>query len=140
MEPTIHSNAMGIQICWGTTIVLLQHRVLGLKRHHNKIWCVFQPHTYTRTKTLWEDFCTCFKDADNLIITDIYAAREPFDGITTSEALAKAIHEAGKECLYIKEFEDIRAFLKDNVNSGDIVFTMGAGTITELGKILTMSF
>ncbi len=103
---------------------------------HNKIWCVFQPHTYTRTKTLWNEFLTAFSDADELILTDIYAAREPFDGITTSEALADAITEGGKKCKFIGPFSDIADYLKENVTAGDIIFTMGAGTITELGKIL----
>ena len=103
---------------------------------HNKTWCVFQPHTYTRTKTLWNDFLTCFSDADNLILTDIYAAREPFDGITTSEALAEDIKNHGKECGYFDSFEKVCEHLKNNVSEGDIIFTMGAGTITELGKIL----
>lgn len=107
---------------------------------HNKIWCVFQPHTYTRTKTLWDDFCTCFTDADNLILTDIYAAREPFDGITTSESLAQAIGERQKSCKYISTFEEIAKYLKQNVKPGDLVFTMGAGTITDLGKILVDTF
>lgn len=103
---------------------------------HNKIWCVFQPHTYTRTKTLWNDFLTAFSDADELILTDIYAAREPFDGITTSAALADAIKESGKSCKYIGPFSDIAEYLKENVQPNDIIFTMGAGTITELGKFL----
>ena len=103
---------------------------------HNKIWCVFQPHTYTRTKTLWNEFLAAFSDADELILTDIYAAREPFDGITTSKGLSEAINAKGKSCKYIGEFSDIAKHLKEHVNAGDIIFTMGAGTITELGKIL----
>ena len=103
---------------------------------HNKIRVVFQPHTYTRTKTLWNDFCTCFSDADELILTDIYAAREPFDGITTSEALAKAIRDGGKDCKYIGPFEEIAEYLKENLEENDIIFTMGAGTITQLGKLI----
>lgn len=107
---------------------------------HNKIWCVFQPHTYTRTKTLWNDFCKCFYNADNLILTDIYAAREPFDGITTSKALSEAITHSGKPCMYISTFEEIADYLKENASPEDLIFTMGAGTITELGKILVDTF
>lgn len=103
---------------------------------HNKIRVVFQPHTYTRTKTLWNGFCTCFDDADELILTDIFAAREPFDGITTSEALSKAICDHGKECKYLGSFEEIAAHFKSVAAPDDIIFTMGAGTVTELGKLL----
>lgn len=103
---------------------------------HNKIHCVFQPHTYTRTKALWNDFLSAFNDTDELILTDIYAAREPFDGITTSSGLADAISKAGKPCKYIESFSDIAEYLKNTIQPNDIIFTMGAGTITELGKIL----
>lgn len=99
----------------------------------NKIWCVFQPHTYTRTRTLWQDFLTCFEDADHLILTDIYAARESFDGVTTSEKLAEEIKNT--TATYIKEFEDIVNFLKENVSSDDMVFIMGAGNIINLAEM-----
>ncbi len=104
---------------------------------HNRIICIFEPHTYTRTKTLWNDFLTSFTDADELILADIYAAREPFDGITTSASLADAINKNGQNCIFIDSFDKISEYIKKTVEKGDIVFTMGAGTITELGKILT---
>lgn len=99
----------------------------------SKIWCVFQPHTYTRTRLLWEDFLTCFKDTDRLILTDIYAAREEPDGVTTSEALGAAI---GGETLYMKEFSDIADYLRRHVEENDMVFVMGAGDIIELTEML----
>ena len=58
---------------------------------YNRMWCVFQPHTYTRTKKLWNDFLTSFDDCDKLIFTHIYAAREPFDGVTRASTLAEEI-------------------------------------------------
>ena len=103
---------------------------------HNRIICVFQPHTYTRTKTLWNDFLTAFKDADKVIITDIYAAREQYDGETRADNLAAAIAQTGTDATYIKDFEDIADILKKNAAENDIIFTMGAGTITELGDLL----
>ncbi len=100
----------------------------------DKIWCVFQPHTYTRTRTLWKDFLTCFEDADHLILTDIYAARESFDGVTTSEKLANEIKNT--DATYIKDFEDIVKFLKEKVSPDDMVFIMGAGNIINLADML----
>lgn len=99
----------------------------------SKIWCVFQPHTYTRTKLLWKDFLTCFDTADELILTDIYAAREMPDGVTTSEGLAAAI---GNNTLYIKDFPEIAEYLKKHVAAEDMVFVMGAGDIIDLTKLL----
>lgn len=99
----------------------------------SKIWCVFQPHTYTRTRTLWQDFLTCFEDTDHLILTDIYAAREAFDGVTTSEKLAGEIKNT--DAFYIKEFEDIKKYLEENVSTDDMVFVMGAGNIINLAEM-----
>ncbi len=100
----------------------------------NKIWCVFQPHTYTRTRTLWKDFLSCFEDADHLILTDIYAARESFDGVTTSEKLANEIKNT--DATFISNFEDIAKYLKDKVSKNDMVFIMGAGNIINLADVL----
>lgn len=105
---------------------------------HNKIWCVFQPHTYSRTRTLWNEFVGAFDDADMLIMTHIYAAREQFDGITKPERLAEEINKTrGADAIYIESFEDIAYYLRNHVCEGDIVFTMGAGDVTEIGKMLT---
>lgn len=104
---------------------------------HNKIWCVFQPHTYSRTRTLWNEFTHAFNDADNLIITHIYAAREKFDGVTKPENLAADIKKNGVNAEYIDAFEDIAAYLKENVQEGDIVFTMGAGDVVNIGGMIT---
>jgi len=103
---------------------------------HNKIWCVFQPHTYSRTRTLWQEFTECFDDADELILTHIYAAREKSDGVTSAENLAKDIAKRGMSAQYIEEFDDIASFLKENVKEGDIVFTMGAGNVVDVGKLI----
>lgn len=109
---------------------------------HNKLWCVFQPHTYTRTKTLWKDFLECFSGMDELVLVDIYAAREPFDGETTSEKLAQAIaQEAGANgskmnVRYADSFETAENILRQELKPGDIVFTMGAGDVVEIGEAL----
>ena len=103
---------------------------------HNRICCIFQPHTYTRTKTLWNDFVNSFYGVDKLILTDIYAARELPDGETTSEKLAEAIKETGMDVVYIEKFEDIAEYVKSYAEKGDIIFTMGAGTVTDISKYL----
>lgn len=104
---------------------------------HNKIWCVFQPHTYSRTRTLWKEFTEAFDDTDELILTHIYAAREQFDGVTRPEALAEDIKKRGVSVRYIDDFSDIADFLKSNVKEGDIVFTMGAGDVVNINDLIT---
>ena len=101
---------------------------------HKKIWCVFQPHTYTRTEKLFYEFSESFADADEILVTDIYAAREdPIEGIT-SDNLAKAINASGKSCRYMSSFDEAALFLSENAQPGDLVFTMGAGDIHEVGE------
>ena len=106
------------------------------KFHPRKIWSVFQPHTYSRTRSLWNDFLTCFDSTDELILTDIYAAREKPDGITTSEGLCNELKKS-MDALYMKTFEEIAAYLKCNVQDGDMVFILGAGDIIKLSELLT---
>lgn len=104
---------------------------------HNKIWCIFQPHTYTRTKTLYREFCSCFDEADNIIITDIYAARE----VDTLEIHAKNIVDGVNSrgdfhATYMKEFDAIVNELYAKATIGDIILTVGAGSITNLGPMI----
>ena len=106
------------------------------KLPHNKVWCVFQPHTYSRTRTLWKEFTEAFDDTDELILTHIYAAREVFDGVTKPENLAEDIKKRGVSVKYIDGFSDIAAFLKENVKEGDIVFTMGAGDVVNINDLI----
>ena len=100
---------------------------------YNRMWCVFQPHTYTRTKALWNDFLTCFNDCDKLVLTHIYAAREPFDGVTKSSTLAAEIRQSGKDTVYIEDFSQVCEHLKENVEKDDLVFIMGAGDVIDIG-------
>ena len=106
------------------------------KVQHRTTWCVFQPHTFSRTRTLWDEFVGAFDDADELILTHIYAAREKFDGVTKPENLAEDIKKRGVNAQYIDKFEDIAEFLKKNVKEGDIVFTMGAGDVVNINKLI----
>lgn len=103
---------------------------------HKRIRCIFQPHTYSRTRTLWNDFLTAFDDTDELILTHIYAAREAFDGVTSPEKLAEEISQRGVNSKYIENFDGIVSYIKETAEDGDIIFTMGAGDVTEIGSDL----
>ena len=102
---------------------------------HSRIWCIFQPHTYTRTKFLMKEFSTAFVDADIVIVADIYAAREADTGEVNSGMLADRISSTGKQTLYIKDFESIVEYLDKNASSGDLIITMGAGDIYKVGDL-----
>ena len=106
------------------------------KLEHNKLWCVFQPHTYSRTRTLWQDFVSSFDLADEVIITHIYAAREVYDGVTNPDELAADIAKRGINVRYIEEFCDIEKILKNELQAGDIIFTMGAGNVVDIADDL----
>jgi len=98
---------------------------------YNNIWCVFQPHTYTRTKTLYNDFISALSCEINVIVIDIYAAREPDTGLVSSKQLAGDIEGA----TYIPDFESCVDFLNKNAKAGDMVITMGAGTVFKVGDM-----
>ncbi len=100
----------------------------------NKEWCIFQPHTYTRTKELLNEFSEAFFDADNVIITDIYAAREKDTGEINSSMLVKKLKENNVNAIYIKDFDDIVEYLNENVNDNDLILTMGAGDVYIVGE------
>lgn len=100
---------------------------------HSRIITIFQPHTYSRTRTLWNEFVQAFDDTDELILTHIYAAREVFDGVTRPENLAAEIKARGVNAVYIEEFDDIVKKIQSEARKGDIIFTMGAGDVTEIG-------
>ena len=103
---------------------------------YNESWVVFQPHTYSRTKSLLDDFAKSLLEFDHIIITDIYAAREKNVYGISSKDLANKINDYGKNAIYISSFEEIVSYLKNNVKKDDIVLTLGAGTVTEIGGML----
>lgn len=104
---------------------------------HNKLWVIFQPHTYSRTLTLFDEFAKAFEKTDEVILTDIYAAREIDDGSVSSEQLAIAINDFSNNCTYISKFEKIKEYLNENVKENDLIITIGAGNITKLSHELT---
>ena len=110
-----------------------------MNKKYNKSWVVFQPHTYSRTKNLMDDFAKALLNFDNIIILDIYAAREKNTYGVTSKDLADKISSLGKDALYIPDFNDCVKYLKENLQENDIVITQGAGTVTEIGPMLLES-
>ena len=98
---------------------------------------LFQPHRFSRTQHLWQEFTRAFNQADLLVITDIYAASEaPIPGVS-SEALAAAIREAGhKNVHYIRSMQDSIIFLLKNARPGDAILTVGAGSVSRASNEL----
>ena len=101
-----------------------------------KLYTIFQPHTYTRTKLLLDAFANSFDESDVIIITDIYAAREKDYGDIHSKTLRDAISEHRDNAFYISGFEDIVKFIKENIKKDDIVVTMGAGDVYKIGEMI----
>ena len=96
-------------------------------------WVIFQPHTYSRTKMLLDDFARALLPFDHIIVTDIYAAREQNTFNISSVDLVNKIKEYRKEAIYMKNFDDIVSYIKSNAKSNDLVLTLGAGTVTQIG-------
>ena len=103
---------------------------------HKKIWCVFQPHTYTRTKALLPEFAKALSLADHVVLADIYAARETDNLGISSANLQELISEIGTPCEYFPTFDEIENFLLENCTQGDLLITMGAGDVVNIGEQL----
>ena len=98
-----------------------------------RLVCIFQPHTYSRTKALFDDFATAFDAADRVLVSDIYAAREINDGTVSSAMLADAI---GKSATYAGNIEETAKAIKTELKSGDVAIIMGAGDIYKVFELL----
>jgi UDP-N-acetylmuramate--alanine ligase len=103
---------------------------------HNKLWLVFQPHTYTRTKALLHEFAKELSEADAVILSDIYAAREKNTIGISSLDLLKEIEKTGKEAYYFPSFEEIEQFLLKKCSENDLLITMGAGDVVNIADDL----
>lgn len=103
---------------------------------HKKLWCVFQPYTFSRTKLLFDDFVDAFHDAHEVIITDIMGGREQDTGEIHALDLVNAIKETGQACRYLPTFEDVVDFLSGNTQSGDVVITTGCGNVYLAAEML----
>ena len=106
------------------------------KYPHKTLWCAFQPHTYTRTRAFLKEFASSLALADKVILADIYAAREKDPGDISSADLARELKNLGKEVHYLGSFEEIEKFILKNLVNGDLLITMGAGNIVDIGENL----
>ncbi len=110
---------------------------LGAARHgfpERRIVVAFQPHRYTRTQALLEEFGRAFFDADVVVFTDIYAASEPpIPGISGQTLVDSVLAHGQREAHYVPRLEDLPAFLKGLTREGDLLMTFGAGSITQVG-------
>ena len=100
----------------------------------NRLICIFQPHTYTRTKLLLDSFSHSFKESDMTIIADIYAAREKDYGDIHSKTLVEAVKANHDQAIYIGEQDEILDYIKEKSRPGDVILTMGAGDIFRVGE------
>jgi UDP-N-acetylmuramate--alanine ligase len=98
---------------------------------------VVQPHRYTRLKNLFEDFCTCFNDADAVIVADVYAAGEaPIEGVNRDALVAGLTAHGHRKALPLSEPSALAATVLDVAKPGDLVVCLGAGTITNWANAL----
>ena len=102
------------------------------KAFGKRVVTVFQPHTYSRTSSLWDGFVTSFSDSDLTVFADIYAARE----VNTYGVNSKQLSESVKNGIYLSSFEEISEYVKKNCGENDIVMILGAGDIIKVGKMI----
>ena len=103
---------------------------------HDELWVIFQPHTYTRTKAFLPEFAKALEQAGHVKLADIYAAREVDTGEVSSKDVMKLLQEDGQDVHYFPSFEEIKDFVKAHVKGHDLLITMGAGNVVEIGEEL----
>ena len=108
------------------------------KMNYKKMWCVFQPHTYTRTMALFHEFGEAFEDADIVVLGEIFAAREKNIHKLSAKSLVPEIKKdfPDKEVYFFKNLEDIASFVYNNAEADDLVLTMGAGDVYKVGEMI----
>ncbi len=102
----------------------------------HEVWCVFQPHTYTRTKALMDEFADALALADHVVLARIYPARETDDLGISSDDVREKLKALGKDAYYFPTFDEIENFLLSHCVPGDMVITMGAGDVGKIGDKL----
>ena len=106
------------------------------KYPHDRLVLCFQPHTYSRTKAFLNDFADVLSMADVVVLADIYAAREQNTYGISSKDILDLLLEKGVNAHYFPSFEEIEKFLSENCVNGDLLITMGAGNVVEIGEDL----
>lgn len=110
--------------------------IAAQKYPHKNLWCVFQPHTYSRTKQHLKAFAKSLALADKIVLADIYASREKDPGDISSKDLVTELTKLGAEAHYFPCFDEIENYLLENCMNGDLLITMGAGDIAAVGESL----
>lgn len=137
MEIIGHVNDATIMTDYGHHPSEIEVTLEALREHtEGKLVCVWQPHTYSRTKTLFNDFLNCFDACDEVIITDIYAAREKFDPTIHSKDVVDALVKKGINAKYIGTFEKARDYIYDIASDMDVVITTGCGNPDVLAHMI----
>ena len=103
---------------------------------HRELWCVFQPHTYSRTKAFLKEFAEALSLADHVVLADIYAARETDTLGISSRDLERELAALGADVYYFPTFAEIEKFLSEKCMHGDMCITMGAGDVINIGEDL----
>lgn len=109
----------------------------ALNKAHNRLWVVFQPHTYTRTKAFLNEFAEALSPADHVILTDVYAAREKDEYGVNSKTLFEKMKSNGTNVTYISDFSEIEKFVLENCTTNDLLITLGAGDVVNIADNLT---
>ena len=105
---------------------------IARKRCKGRLWAVMQPHTFSRVRTLFNDYLTCTQIADITLVTDICAAREKDPGNLNSGMLVEGMRKNGIDAHWTPSFDDTEKYLRENWRAGDLVLTMGCGDINLL--------
>lgn len=104
---------------------------------HKELWCVFQPHTYTRTKAFLADFAKALHHADHIVLLDIYAAREKDTGeVSSKDILNLLLNEYQANAIHMPSFDEAESYLINHCKEGDLIITMGAGDVVKVGEHL----
>ena len=111
----------------------------GVKGSNSKLICLFQPHTYSRTKNLLSEFSTSFDQADRVLLLPIFPSREAFDPTISSLDLERGIKTAGGHVTHVNNFDEAVAFLQRELTPGDLLITLGAGDVYIVGERLVLS-
>ena len=107
-------------------------------RHpESRIWAVWQPHTYSRTRLLFDEFTQAFGDADKVIVTEVYRSREPKENFSSAQVVGAMNHPSAK---FIAELNDVSDYLLENLAENDVLLVLSAGDANEINKTILKGF
>jgi len=121
-----------------TEIKATLEAIKNFYKNYGDLWCVFQPHQYSRTRFLFNDFAKAFKDANKLIINDIYNVRDSkkdIDSVSSPQLVDEIRKNMKDDVLYIGDFKKTTEYLSKTVKKNDIILTIGAGPVYKVGEL-----